>query len=223
MKMCMILIAVMSASVISNMVSHTREAANQSTLVDRQAKGANLQNVMVEQAVINALLDAGAPGGVALTDCNESLTHVFRPRDSSLRGILDSIVSTDPRYTWKVEDGTVNVLPASGPPPFLAIRVSRFDISQAESPNEALAQLLALPELQKAQLNLGPRAVQGGVYMFCPGCPPKEKKKISVSLKGAMVRECLNAIARAHGNAVWRFQQSECGGRKSFSLDFAAK
>jgi len=222
MKMCMILIAVMSASVMTDIVSHTRQAASQSALVARQAKGANLQNVMVEQAVINALLDAGAAGGVAVSDCNES-THSFRPRDSSLRGILDSIVAVDPRYTWDVENGTINVLPVNGLPPFLVTRISTFDISQAESPNEALAKLLALPELQKAQLNLGPRAVQGGAYVFCPECPPKETKKISVSLKDATVRECLNAIASAHGNAVWRFRQSECGGRKSFSLDFAAK
>src|SRR5690349_2602623 len=175
MKLCMILIAIMSASVMTDVVSHTRQAANQSDLVARQAKGANLQNVMVEQAVINALLDAGAPGGVAVSDCNESVTHNFRPRDSSLRGILESIISADPRYTWEVKDNAINVLPANGLPPFLATRISRFDISQAESPNEALTQLLALPEIQRAQLNLGPRAVQGGAYVFCPGCPPKEK------------------------------------------------
>ncbi len=223
MKMCMILIAVMSASVMVDVVSHTRQAANQSALLDRQAKGATLQNVMVDQAVVNALLNAGAPGGVAVSNCNESMTHNFFPRDSSLRGILDSIVYTDPRFTWEIKDNVINVLPANGLPPFLATRISKFDIPQAESPNEALTKLLALPEMQRAQLNLGPRAVQGGVYVFCPGCPPKEGKKISVSLKDATVRECLNAIASAHGNAVWRFRQSECGGRKSFSLDFAAK
>jgi hypothetical protein len=145
------------------------------------------------------------------------VTHIFRPRDSSLRGVLDSIVSTDPRYTWEVKDGVINVLPSNGLPPFFAIRISRFEISQVESPNEALARLLAIPEVQKAHLKLGPRAVQGGTYVFCPGCPPKETKKFSVSLQGVTVREALNAIARAHGSAVWSFRQSECGERKSFS------
>lgn len=225
MKMFKILIAVMSGSLMIATVSHSGQAVNQSkNLLDRQAKGANLQNVMVGQAVVNALLDAGAPGGVArVSDCNESVTHIFRPRDSSLRGVLDSIVSTDPRYTWEVKDDVINVLPSNGLPPFFAIRISRLEISQVESPNEALARLLAIPEVQKAHLKLGPRAVQGGTYVFCPGCPPKETKKISVSLKGVTVRESLNAIARAHGNAVWQFRQSECSGRKSFSLDFAAQ
>src|SRR5215213_965429 len=92
MKMWMILIAVMSASVMVAIVSHTRQVANQSALLDRQATGATLQNVMVDQAVVNALLNAGAPGGVAkVTDCNEG-TSTFSPRDSSLRGVLDTIV-----------------------------------------------------------------------------------------------------------------------------------
>jgi hypothetical protein len=63
----------------------------------------------------------------------------------------------------------------------------------------------------------------GYMYFAPQGCPPEGRKKISLSLKGVTFRESLNAIARAHGNAVWRFRQLECGGRKSFSLDFAAK
>ena len=195
-----------------------------SSLLDRQAKGTNLKNVMVGQALVDALLNAGAPGGVVkVSDCNEAVTYSFSPRDSSLRGVLDSIVSTDPRYTWEVKDDVINVIPSNGLPPFLAVRIFRVDILQVESPEEAVSQLLTIPEVHQAQLGLGPRAVQGGGHVFCPGCPPKETKKFSISLKEVTVRESLNAIARAHGNAVWWFRQSECGGRKSFSLDFAAK
>jgi hypothetical protein len=206
-------------------INHAGIGLDQSSrLLDRQAKGANLKNVMVGQAAVNALLDAGTPGGVAkVSDCNEA-TYIFRPRDSSLRGVLDSIVSTDPRYIWEVKDNVINVIPRNKLSPFLAVRISRFDLTDVESPREALSQLLALPELQKAQLSLGPHAVQGGVHVFGPqGSPPKETKKISVSLKGVTVREALNAIARADGSAVWWFRQSECGGRKTFSLDFATK
>jgi hypothetical protein len=225
MKMFKMLIAAILGSLMIATVSRPGQSLDQSSsLLDRQAKAANLETVMVGQAVVNALLDAGVPGGVAkVSDCNEAQTYSFSPRDSSLRGVLDSIVSTDPRYTWEVKDDVINVLPSNGLPPFFAIRISRFEISQVESPNEALARFLAIPEVQKAHLKLGPRAVQGGTYVFCPGCPPKETKKFSVSLQGVTLREALNAIARAHGSAVWWFRQSECGGRKSFSLDFAAK
>ena len=62
MKMFMILIAVISGSLMIAMGSHAGQAVDQSNnLLDRQAKGANLQNVTVGQAVVNALLDAGAP------------------------------------------------------------------------------------------------------------------------------------------------------------------
>jgi hypothetical protein len=44
-------------------------------------------------------------------------------------------------------------------------------------------------------------------------------KKISVSLKGVTV-EALNAIARAHVSAVWKFSGSEFSDRKSFSPEF---
>ena len=196
-----------------------------SSSLDRQVKGANLENVMIGQAVVNALLDAGASGGVAqIADCNEAVTYTFRARDFSLRAVMDSIVSTDPRYTWEIKDDVINVIPSNGLPPFLEVRISRFDLRETESTEEALSHLLALPEVKQAQLSLGPRAVQGGVSVFCPqGCPAEETKKFSVSLKGVTVRESLNAIARAKGTAVWRFRQSQCGGRKSYSIDFNAK
>jgi len=205
-------------------ISNRGQTENQSdNLLNRQVKRANLQDVKVGQAAINALIDAGSPGGIAtVSGCNEDVTHTFTPRDSSLLGVLDSIVSTDPHYKWELMDNLVNVIPSNGLPPFFAVRISKFDIPGAETPNEALFQLLAIPELRQAQLNLGRHAIQGGVRPFCPqGCSPEKTKKISVNLKGVTVREALNAIARADGSAVWRFSQWECGGQRTFSLEFS--
>ena len=225
MKIFKLLIVVIGGSLMAATVSHPGQTIKQAgDVLDHQAKGANLQNVMVGQAVVNALIGAGAPGGVAtVNDCNRPVTLVFTPRDASLRGVLDSIVATDPRHTWEVKDDVINVFPSTGLPPFFAVRISRFEISQVETPNEALFQLLAIPEVRQAQISLGRHAVQGGVYVFCPGCPRKETKKISINLKDVTVQEALNAIARAHGSAVWRFSQTECSGHNSFSLDFAVK
>jgi hypothetical protein len=194
------------------------------SLLDRQAEGANLDNVGAGQAAVNALLDADVSGGVAkVSGCDERVKDSIRPYDRSLRGVLNAIVSTDSRYTWEIKDDVINVIPSSGLPAFLLVRVSKFELAEVDSPSEALSQLLAIPEVHQAQLSLGPRAVQGGAYVFCPGCPAKERKTFSVSVKGVTVRESLNAIARAHGSAVWSFRQSQCGGRRFFSLDFAAK
>lgn len=169
------------------------------SLLDRQAEGANLDNVGAGQAAVNALLDADVPGGVAkVSGCDERVKDNIRPYDRSLRGVLNAIVSTDSRYTWEIKDDVINVIPASGLPSFLLVRVSKFELAEVESPSEALSQLLAIPEVHQVQLSLGPRAVQGGAHVFCPGCPAKEKKTFSVSVKGVTVRESLNAIARAH-------------------------
>jgi hypothetical protein len=225
MNMFKVLIVVIGGLLMIATASHPSQIVKQSdNLLNRQTKGANLENVMVGQAFVNALVNVGAPGGVATVyDCNGQKTYVFLPRDPSLRGVLDSIVSTDPRYTWEVKDDVINVLPRNGLPPFFAVRISKFEIFQVATPNEALFKLLAIPEVRQAHLKLGRHAFQGGIYVFCPGCPPKETKKISVNLKDVTVREALNAISRAHGTAVWKFSQSECSGLKSFSLDFAVK
>lgn len=226
MNMSKRLIIVLCISLMLTASSNRGQTVNQSVdLLNSPAKGSNLKNVMVGQAVVNALINAGAPGGVATVyDCSPPATYSFTPRDSSLNGVLDSIVSADPRYRWEVRDRLINVLPRSGLPPFFAVRIPKFEISGAKTPNEALFQLLAIPEVRQAQLNLGRHAVQGGVYPFCPqGCLGKNTKEISVSLKDVTVREALNAIARADGSAVWRFSRWECSGRKSFSLDFAGR
>lgn len=194
-------------------------------VLDRQVKGTHLEDVTVGQAVINTLVSAGATGGVAVVqDCNEPMRYTFTPGDSSLRGVLETIVSTDPRYVWEIKDDVINLIPRNGEPSFLIVRVSKLEINQAETPNEALSQLLATPEVRQAQLNLGRRFVQGGIYPFNPqDSVPKEAKKISVNLKDTTVREALNTIARAHGDAVWMLTQGQCNGRKLFSIDFFAR
>lgn len=223
MKISKILIVVLCGAMTTVVISKGGQTKNQyGNLLNRQAKQANLKDVKIGQAVMNALMDAGAPGGVVtVTGCTEDVTHSFTPGDSSLRGVLDSIVSTDPRYRWELTDHLVNVIPSNGLPPFFKVRMAKFDVRKAETPNTALFELLAVPEVRQAKLNLGRHGVQGGVHVFCPGCPPPKTKKISVNLKGVTVREALNAIARADGSAVWRFSQRECGAQKSFSLEFS--
>ncbi len=189
----------------------------------RQVKGVHLASVTTAQAAVNALITAGAPGGITVTyDCNQPASFTFSPADSSLRGALESIVTTDPKYVWEVKRSVINLVPRNGEPRLLKVRVSKLQIIGAKTVNEGLDQLLATPEVRK--LNLGRRFVQGGVYRFNPQNPtPKVGRKISLSLRNVTVREALNAIARAHGNAVWILTQGECDGRNLFSIDFVSR
>src|SRR5437879_9379541 len=78
-------------------------------ILNRQMKGVNLEHVSVEQASINAFITAGVPGGVAVVqNCKEPVTHTLTPSASSLRGVLESIVSAEPQYTWEVKEGVIN-------------------------------------------------------------------------------------------------------------------
>lgn len=82
---------------IATVTHHGQRLDQSSSLLDRQAKGANLDNVAPGQAAVNALLDADVPGGVArISGCDEAVTDSLRPRDRSLRGVLESVVSTEP-------------------------------------------------------------------------------------------------------------------------------
>ena len=105
--------------------------------------------------------------------------------------------------------------------------MSKFEVREAE-PNEALSQLLALPEVGKVATDeLGLRTVTGGPYPFSMDGREPERKKVSLSLTNVTVREALNAIARAHGSAVWILvKQEDCGlgnGSKFFELHFISK
>jgi hypothetical protein len=225
MRMSKLFIAVIAGIIIIAVTTYPRQKVNSSdNILDKQVKAVNLEQVTAGQAALNTLLGANMAGGVAeVQDCSGQTSYTFTPVESSLRGILDSIVSLAPQYRWEIKDNVINFIPRDDELQFLAVHISKLDINQVGSPNEALTQLLATPEVQNAQRNLGPRSVQGGTYPFCPQCPAKEIKKFSVSLKNVTVREALNAIASAHGSAVWWLSQAQCGESKSFSIRFATK
>jgi hypothetical protein len=190
-------------------------------LLDRQVNAPNLEEVTASQAALNTLISAGAPGGIATSlDCSTPETYTFKPSNSSLRAVLESIVSTDTQYEWEIKDGVINVIPRSGEPQFLSTHIPKLKIKE-ETINEALSKLLEIPEVRQLLPSLGRRYIQTGVYPFnSDGSPPKEAKKISVSLKDVTVREALNAIARKHGSVVWMFTQKRCGEAGFFSIQW---
>jgi len=168
------------------------------------------------------------PGGIAVRSyCGGFESRFIKPADATLRAVLDEVVSAEPAYSWNVDEGVVNFVPRDNEPLFLRTVVSKLEVREAE-PNEVLYQLLALPEVDKvARVELGLHTVTGGPYAFKMDGSELERKKLSLSLTNVTVREALNAIARAHGSAVWILvTQEDCGlskGRKFFDLHFISK
>ena len=159
--------------------------------------------------------------------CGSFESRFLNPTNTTLRGVLDAVVSAEPEYYWNVDEAVVNFVPRDNEPLLLRTIVSRLEVREV-GPNEALFQLLALPEVDKvARAELGLHTVTGGAYAFMMDGSKFERKKVSLSLTNVTVLEALNAIARAHGSAVWILvKQDDCGlsnVRKFFDLHFISK
>jgi hypothetical protein len=166
------------------------------------------------------------PGGITVLHyCGGFPTRSIKPSNNSVRGVLEAVVATDPSYSWRLDDGAVNLTPRNTKLHFLETRVSRLELKEVKTPDEALNILMQLPEVQRQAKNeLGSRLVEGFAYAFSTNATGESQREdtLSMELNNTTVAEALNAIAKAYRNAVWVLVKNECnnGGRKSFSIKF---
>jgi hypothetical protein len=175
----------------------------------------------VDSALQLAMLTSGAPGGAVITQgCEEPSNSIVRFQGSTLREVLDDIVTADPDYGWEVKDGVVNLIPAKGVPDLLTLRISAFDTGDATSVTTAKTFLFALPEVREREAELG--FDQGGIgtgpYAIVPGAPPPPK--LDVRLQDVTLLEALNALVRAHKHGVWLYYETHCKSNSHFSINF---
>jgi len=201
------------------------EGNSDQQLLDRQV-ATHLSGLTTTDALVRVLSVAGVPGGVVRKSrCDAPPKYRLSPAGSSLRDALEAIVSNDPQYKWQIEDGVVNLLYRNTNPTFLNLRIARFNAKNVRTVNEALDLLLRTPEVQNgvARLHIGTQLFRGGLgyYGLPSGNRGDNNQKFTVDLKNVTLREALNAIARAHGRAIWAYTQGDCNGRKFFSLDFS--
>jgi hypothetical protein len=170
-----------------------------------------------------ALSTAGVPGGIAtVTGCGEDVRYAFPSSGPTLPDALNAIVASNPQYAWRLENGLVNVSPRSGDPLFLARRISQLKVSEARSLDEALSEILALPEVQRRVVQLhmseGYRRI-GMSDLNRPGSPRiTNEQRYSLSLSHVTLREALNAIARLHRRAVWEYRERHCNDKTEFQI-----
>lgn len=116
--------------------------------------------------------------------------------DPTLPDVMNAIVQSSKKYTWRETNGVVEVWPLTGGNPLLETRISNFNAKDV-SPSEAFDQLVNLPEVQAAikSMNLKRRA---------PDVPMKTTyNNFSVSLEGVSLRQALNKIASDSGIQIW--------------------
>jgi|SRR5208282_2162670 len=170
-----------------------------------------------------ALQVSAVPGGVAFVEgCADEPKPVVHPRGTTLRQVLDNIVSGDSQYVWRIRKGVVNLEPVKGLPVLLQTHLKRYDSGDLTDAISAASLLSSLPEIARAaakhgftQNVLGPGL--GGVAQG----PPSPKKPLGVRLHDVTLLDALNAIARANGHGVWSYRETHCQSVHQFNISFA--
>jgi hypothetical protein len=99
-------------------------------------------------------------------------------------------------------------------------------VQDARTVVEALYQLMALPEVRDrvAQLHLEELSRHIGLSdLKRPGSPIEDKPALNLNRRNVTLRVALNAIASAHGYAVWAYTERHCNGRDQFRIDFLVR
>ncbi|SRR6266481_163726 len=171
----------------------------------------------------NTLSSAHLPGGVvAVTDCvSPDETKFSIPAlTTSLKDALNSITALDKRYRWEMQHGAVNLLPAAGEPELLKARIQDFKIDESKiTVLFASGILLQNSDVKRAAVRLGLKRDDVETYIgaISPGT------EIKLHLQDVTVREALNAIANAHGHAIWRYSESHCDGKNIFAITWIVR
>jgi hypothetical protein len=151
------------------------------------------------------LLTARKPGGIAVASaCTEPALQTLYSEDAPLNEALEEIVTVDPQYRLENQAGVINLMPRRAIPAFLELKIAKFEVKQAGSVNEALDKLLSVPEVKKQEPSFGPRMLRGRIGFASTAKP------FDVKCNSCSIRQALNAIARAQGQAVWVYQQNQC-------------
>jgi hypothetical protein len=177
-------------------------------------------NKPLHQVVEDALFFSQVPGGVAYLpkEQNELLFNASLA-NPTYRDVFNAIVAADPRYKWEVTDGTINFVPVNNYPELLNTTISEFKAEDAHN-IQLLSALEQLPELQQRARELG----------FCTADCPKPASAarlssatlISIHCENMTLRDILNSMVRANGNAVWAYSEETRDGKKFFHLNFTS-
>ena len=177
-------------------------------------------NKSLPKVIEDSLFFSQVPGGVAYLpkDQNELIfnTTLSNP---TYRDVFNAIVAADPRYKWEVIDGTINFVPVNNYPELLNTPISEFKAEDAHNV-QLLSALEQLPEVQQRAKELGFCTAD------CPGTTNVARLSsatlVTIHCANLTLRDVLNSIVRANGNAVWSYTEETRDGKKSFHLNFTS-
>jgi hypothetical protein len=181
-------------------------------------KGKSYANKPLSKVIEDALFNSQVPGGVAYLPPDHSELLLTAPlANPSYRAVFDAIIAADPRYKWEITEGTINFIPAGNFPELLNTSISEFN-AEGLSSSGVVNALEQLPEVQQRAKELG----------FCTANCPRlyggarlsSATLVTIHSQNRTLREILNSIARANGNAVWSYSEGQRAGQRVFNLAF---
>jgi len=202
-------------------ISHATPAAQEEVLA-RPARTGD-QSLPAFSAFQGALQVSGVPGGAALVEgCPEEPKPTVYPHGTTVREVLNSITTGDPRYVWRMHRGVVNLEPVKGVPALLRTHLKAYDSGDLTDAISAVTFLNSLPEVTSAAAALGltHNALGPGLGSMTQG-PSSAPKPLGVRLRDVTLLDVLNAIARTNEHGVWTYRETHCGSVHQFNVSFA--
>lgn len=151
--------------------------------------------------------------------CADEPKRVVHPHGTTLRQVLDSIISADSQYVWRARKGVVNLEPVKGVPALLTTHLKAYDSGDLTDAISAVSLLSSLPEVAQAAATHG--LTQNALGPGLGAGPPSPQKTLELRLHDLTLLDALNTIARANKHGVWTYRETLCGSVHQFNISFA--
>lgn len=142
------------------------------------------------------------PMGIEWADRSEAGVLALHRKDISVRGLINTILKGHAGYQARIENGVLHVFKltiGASPQNFLNLRISEFEVKNANV-FDAEASLRL-----KIDMTLHPERYAGGWNggYGSPHINGFDIENITFSGRNLRIREILNKIVAANGNALW--------------------
>jgi hypothetical protein len=171
-------------------------AFNEPDILTRQIKATAIKGETIDQVINLLASEYDIPVGIELGD--EKRTPYQKINldlpGTNLKDFLDSVIATDPRYTWKLEGGVIHVWPVKERDPLLANlldeKISHFSIIGEASRYRVYNDIVDLPEIRSKLVIAG---VEPMIFL-ASGSMRKLPKETLFTETNLTLRELLDRI-----------------------------
>lgn len=204
-------LVVVFVMVTANGISGVGHSATDSTTASiDQIINIQLVDATLLQALSKLAVDYRVPIGFEQAiDSRDSPNQHIYIKSGTLKSVLDSLVTQEPRYRWELRDGVINITPVVGRDQFLArlleTKVAQFELRKGTTDKFKIRDaVLALPEVQKL---LQANSVIGKPYDYPYRRSIYSKDDVDLTITHSDVRGVLNNIARRSEHKIWSLER----------------